>query len=112
MVSDAFSTGFPSAVTPPASIAARARARLSNRPRSTSTTSARVRGGVSLLFLVNLKLDLPRGPAGRQTNTGLEQGEIVPDISGRLVRRHQWAAMQIERVDHHEIIRPAEIFHG
>ena len=51
IISDAFNTGLPSAVTPPASIAARARARLSNRPRSTSSTSTRLRAEVSLWFL-------------------------------------------------------------
>src|SRR6185312_11375908 len=45
MPSDAFSTGLSLAVTWPASIAARARARLSNRPRSTSNMSARLRRG-------------------------------------------------------------------
>src|SRR4051794_26938262 len=49
MISEGFATGLSLAITRPASIAARARARLSNRPRSTSTTSARLREDVSLL---------------------------------------------------------------
>ena len=53
MTSDAFATGLPSAITSPASIAARARARLSNRPRSTSSTSTRLRGEVSLALFVS-----------------------------------------------------------
>ena len=51
IISEAFDTGLPPAVTPPASIAARARARLSNRPRSTSSTSTRLRADVSLSLL-------------------------------------------------------------
>ena len=42
--------GLPLAMTRPASIAACARARLSNRPRSTSTRSARLRGEARCVF--------------------------------------------------------------
>src|SRR5512147_298178 len=45
MVSEGFVTGLSLAMTRPAAMAACARARLSNRPRSTRRTSARLRGG-------------------------------------------------------------------
>ena len=45
-----------------------------------------------------------------QTHARLERGQIVPDVFGRLSRYEQWAAMQIERVDHHEIVGEAEVF--
>jgi len=49
-VSEAFVTSLSLAVTKPASIAAWARARLSNRPRSTRSTSARLPEVISLLL--------------------------------------------------------------
>jgi hypothetical protein len=49
MTSDGFVTGLSLATTRPASIAARARARLSNSPRSTSNRSTRLRGVDALL---------------------------------------------------------------
>ena len=33
----------------------------------------------------------------------------MPDIQRPLLRRHQFSTMQIERVDHHEIIKQSEI---
>ena len=51
------------------------------------------------------------GAIRRKRDAGLERGEIVPDIRRPLPRRHQSSTMQIERVDHHEIVGQAEIFH-
>ena len=36
----------------------------------------------------------------------------MPDIRGRLPWRHQRAAVQIERMNHHEIVAQAEILDG
>src|SRR5882672_3903485 len=57
IASDALRTGTVSAVTRPAAIAAWALARLSNKPRSTSRTSARWRGGkAARVFIGDLML--------------------------------------------------------
>src|SRR5438477_12368353 len=83
MTSEAFATGLPPAVTPPASIAARARARLSNRPRSTSSTSTRLRGELLLSLLsvnvssIYLWRDPPQGerrPRRKQDRARYPQG--------------------------------------
>ncbi len=95
-------TGVSLAVTRPASIAARARARLSNRPRSTSSTSDALAGRrLACRDVGRLRhgaIARSRPPAATQASNA---AEIVPDIGRRLPRRHQRAAMQIERVDHH-----------
>ena len=39
----------------------------------------------------------------------LERGEIVPDVVGPFARQHQRRAMQIERMDHHQVVGVAEI---
>ena len=100
--------------TSPASIAARARARLSNRPRSTSSTSARLRGARvrSRLFVkaLNPICRAPRSAARRtQASNEVRSCQIS---AGAIRRRHQWAAMQVERVDHHEIVGQSKILHG
>ena len=46
---------------------------------------------------------------GGEMQARLERGQIMPDIGGRLARRHQRAAVEIERMDHHQIIAQAEI---
>src|SRR5882757_3778926 len=111
MTSDAFATCLPSAVTPPASIAARARARLSNSPRSTSSTSARLRGEVPFSLLSVTVSSLAGGAFRHKAHTRLKRGEIMPDIRRCPSRHHERVTMQIERVDHHQIIRQAEILH-
>src|SRR5207302_8122355 len=91
------------AVTRPASMAARARARLSNRPRSTSKISARLQGGDMLIHL-----SLTRGESrGFQANARLECGQIMPDVLRRPLWRHQCAAMPMERVYHHQVVAQA-----
>src|SRR5277367_645838 len=99
-VSEALSTGLLLAETRPASIAARARARLSNSPRSTSRRSMR--------FLEDGMLC----PRRRHGDADLERGQVVPDVDRLLARQHEWRAIEIERVDHHEIVGMAEIFNG
>src|SRR6204780_5911897 len=69
MASDAFSTGWSLAVTRPASIAAWARARLSNSPRSTSNRSARLRGGGMLNSRTRM---WPSDASGQLHRFGLE----------------------------------------
>ena len=111
-----FHTGLSLAMTRPASIAACARARLSNRPRSTSNRSARLRGGGahgSRLAKFNPMPARARGkPLGGHPHAGLESGQVMPDIGGRLPWRHQRAAVQIERMDHHQIVGQSEILDG
>src|SRR3984957_17680928 len=102
-VSEALSTGLSLAETRPASIAARARARLSNKPRSTSRRSMRLRGEAMLSG---------SEPRRRQGDANLERGQVVPDVDGLFARQHQRCAMKIERVDHHEIVVLSEIFNG
>ena len=98
-------TGLPSAITRPASIAARARARLSNRPRSTSSTSARLRGEVSLsLLLAKVNSFLPLARPAASTTQASNEVRSCQMIGGRLPRRHQSSTVQIERVDHHQIV--------
>src|ERR1700742_4621321 len=73
IVSEGFATGLSLAVTRPASIAAWARARLSNRPRSTSSRSARLRGVVLLSCLVKFSpVDGSAGRSGQLHGFGLE----------------------------------------
>src|ERR1700722_5618983 len=113
MTSDGFVTGLSLAMTRPASIADLARARLSNSPRSTSTRSARLRGGRVLSAFAGISTRRARGGGCEtlrcQPHAGLERRQIVPDIRRRLPRRDQRAAMQVERVNHHQIIRKTKI---
>ena len=50
------------------------------------------------------------GAIRRERDAGFERGEIVPDIVRPQLRRHQTSTMQVEGVDHHQIVRQAEIF--
>src|SRR5580692_6695907 len=116
MASEAFSTGWSLAMTRPASIAAWARARLSNSPRSTSNRSARLRGGGTLTSRLpsSTRYARRRGAelGGGEAHAGLEGGQIMPDIRRRLRWRHQRATVQIERMDHHQIVGQSEILDG
>src|SRR5450631_3489036 len=112
MVSEGFVTSLSLAMTRPAAMAACARARLSNRPRSTSRTSARLRGGGmdSALFeraLASGSIE----PLGGRADAGLERREIIPQIQRRQARRHQRALVEVERVDQHQIVGQGEIFY-
>src|SRR5580704_7848830 len=102
-VSEALSTSLSLAETRPASIAARARARLSNNPRSTSKRSMRLRGEAMLSG---------NEPRGRQGDANFERGQVVPDVDRLFAWQNQRCAMEVERVDHHEIVVLAEIFNG
>ena len=114
MPSDGFCTCLSLAMTRPASIAACARARLSNRPRSTSSMSARLRGGGVLGLAKVNSMPARRGaePFGGHAHAGLECGQVVPEVGGRLPWRHQRAAVQIERMNHHQIVGQSEILDG
>src|SRR5215475_9028715 len=107
MTSEALDTGRSLAMTRPASIAARARARLSNRPRSTSTTSARLREVLLLPCFATISPFF-----GGEADACFERGEVVPDVRRSCLRQHQRRAVQVERMDHHQIIRQAEILNG
>src|ERR1700756_2991256 len=107
MVSEGFAILLSLATTRPASMAARARARLSNRPRSTSNVSMRLRGAD--MFQPQLG---PVGakPLGRKPHACLERGEVAPDVRRLLPRRRQRRAITLESMDQHEIVTEAEIF--
>src|ERR1700754_1360533 len=107
MTSEALDTGRSLAMTSPASIAARARALLSNRPRSTSTTSARLREMLLLPCFATISLLF-----GGEADACLESCEVVPDVRRPCLRQDQRRAVQVERMDHHQIIRQAEILNG
>ena len=115
MPSDGFWTCLSLAVTRPASIAACARARLSNRPRSTSSMSARLRGG-GCASLGQGQLDARAGAAPSRSAAMRTQvskrGQVMPEIGGRLPWRHQRAAVQLERMNHHQIVAQSEILDG
>src|SRR5687767_7905860 len=98
MSSEALATVRPSAVTPPASMAARAFARLSKRPRATSSRSALVfkreafSGGVVLEELLQLALhDLAVGVAREglvpelHRHRHLEGGQPLGHVSAQLL---------------------------
>src|SRR5579864_8719559 len=110
MVSEAFSTCLSFAETSPASIAARARARLSNSPRSTSKRSMRLRGE-GIVQPVGLR-SFGVEPFGGEPDARLERGQIPPDISRPLTWQHERPAVEIERMNHHQIVVVAEIFNG
>src|SRR5665647_1598117 len=52
-----------------------------------------------------------RQPLGGQAYAGLESSEIMPDVGRLPPRRYQRAAMQIERMHHHQIVAQPEILH-
>src|SRR5262245_5710059 len=98
MVSDGFTTGLSLATTSPASIAARARARLSNSPRSTRSRSIRLRGE-DMLGSSSWRADAVSEraePLRSHGNAKLERGQVVPDIFWPLAWQHQRCAMQVE----------------
>src|SRR5689334_19942352 len=110
MTSDGFVTGLSFARTRPASIAARARARLSNRPRSTSTTSARFFGAVAMGASPPPSGSWRRrAPFGDETHAGFEGGKVVPGIERRQARRDQRGTVDVEPVDDHQIVGEAKI---
>src|SRR6185437_6807577 len=98
MISDGFRMGLSLATTRPASIAARARARLSNRPRSTRSRSMRLPGEDMLrsCFLIGAS-----APFGCHAYAKFERGQVVPDVLRLRARQDQRHAMQLERMDHH-----------
>src|ERR1700759_3299114 len=98
MVSDGFTTGLSLATTRPASIAARARARLSNSPRSTNNRSIRLRGeDIAGLFILAAR----REPLRRYGNAKLERGQVVPDIVWSCTRQHERRPVDVEAMHHH-----------
>src|SRR5215210_422078 len=113
MVSEGFVTVLPLSVTRPASMAARARARLSNRPRSTSKTSARLREGDMMVSSMAEFNALPPGAqpqaVRRDADAAFERGQITPDIGRRLPRHDQRAAVQIQRMYDHQVVAQGEI---
>src|SRR5690242_21962884 len=97
------------ATTRPASIAARARARLSNSPRSTRSTSMRLPEGDMLRSWLSSGAS---APFASHAYANFERGQVLPDISGLCPRQNQRHPMEFELMDHHQIAGVAEIFNG
>ena len=83
------------------------RARLSNRPRSTSRTSMRLRGE----DMASRSLTRCGQPLGGQPHASLERDEVAPDVGRRLQRRHQRAAMAFERMNDHQVFGQVKLLH-
>src|SRR5690349_2873251 len=105
MTSEGFTIGLSLATTSPASIAARARARLSNSPRSTSSRSMRFLAA----DMVSSSRWARRSAPGRHANANFERGQVMPDVGGLFARDDQRRAVQFERMDHHQVVMVAEI---
>ena len=51
-------------------------------------------------------------PPGGHAYASLEGGQVMPEIRGRLSWRYQRAAVQLERMNHHQIVAQSEILDG